>query len=74
MGAELTSTRPSAVRVFDGAGLATVDSIDTVPGKVALAVLLAGPGRPRGNYGIKETAGDGVSPAVEPVGPPAPGG
>ena len=67
VGVEFSSSRPSTIRVFDRAGLSTVDSIDTVPGKVALVVLLAG-GRP-GHYGLKETARDGIAPPIEPLAP-----
>jgi hypothetical protein len=54
VGVEKTSDSPSAVDVFDRAGLASVDNIETAPGRVALALLLAG-GEP-GHYGVKETA------------------
>jgi hypothetical protein len=54
VGVEKTSDNPSAINVFDRAGLASVDNIETPPGRVALALLLAG-GEP-GRYGVKETA------------------
>jgi hypothetical protein len=54
VGVEKTSDNPSAVDVFDRAGLASVDNIETPPGRLALALLLAG-GEP-GRYGVKETA------------------
>jgi copper transport outer membrane protein MctB len=65
VGAEFTSSRPSAVRVFARAGLATIDNVETEPGKVALAVLVAGGAD--GHYGVKETAENGVLPPIEPV-------
>ncbi len=54
VGVEKTSDNPSAVEVFDRTGLSSVDNIETAPGRVALALLLAG-GEP-GHYGVKETA------------------
>lgn len=56
VGVEATSDRTSAVEVFDRADLSTVDNVDTLAGRLALALLLAG--AERGNYGIKETAQD----------------
>ena len=70
VGAELSAAKPSAVRVFSRADFSTVDNVDTKPGKVALAVLLAGGAR--GQYGTDaETATDGILPAIAPV-PAAP--
>jgi hypothetical protein len=46
-------------------GVSSVDDIDELPGRVALALLLAG-GQP-GHYGTKETATDGVAPRIEPL-------
>ena len=54
VGVELATDRTSAVPVWDRAELSTVDNIDTPPGRVALALVLAG--AERGNYGVKETA------------------
>jgi hypothetical protein len=54
VGVELTDDRTSAIEVFDRADLSTVDNVETPPGRLALALLLAG--AERGNYGIKETA------------------
>ena len=66
VGAELSAARPSAIRVFIRARLSTVDNVDTKPGKVALAVPLAGGAR--GQYGTDaETATDGILPAIAPV-------
>ena len=67
VGAEVTGARPSAVLAFDRAGLATVDNVDTKPGKLALAVLLETGAD--GNYGLE---GERVLPPVEPVEPPKP--
>jgi hypothetical protein len=69
VGAEVSSAQRSAVLAFDRAGLATVDNVDTNPGKLALAVLLAtGAG---GNYGLQ---GERILPPVEPVEAPSDGG
>jgi Copper transport outer membrane protein, MctB len=46
-------------------GISSVDNVDTLAGRLALALLLAG-GQP-GQYGIKDTAGDGVTPPIEPL-------
>lgn len=62
VGAEATSTAVSAVDVYRRMGFSSVDHVDTLPGKVALAVLLAG-GR-EGHYGLRA---ESVLPRVEPV-------
>ena len=64
VGVEASSAASSAVEVYRRAGLSSVDAVDTAPGKVALAVVLAG-GRP-GHYGVKATR-DAVLPPIEPV-------
>jgi hypothetical protein len=69
VGGELSGVQTSAVPAFDRAGLATVDNVDTKPGKLALAVLLA-TGEP-GKYGLD---GDRLLPQVDPVEPPPAGG
>lgn len=71
VGVEGSSTKPSAIGVFKRAGFSSVDSLDTTPGKVALAVLLEG-GR-RGHYGLKESASR-VLPRIDPVAPAGSGG
>ena len=53
VGAEREDTDPSSVEFFDEQGLATVDNIDRLPGKVALVLTLDGAD---GNFGVKETA------------------
>jgi hypothetical protein len=58
----------SAVDAFHGAGLSTVDSVDRLAGRAALVLVLAG-GQP-GDYGFKETAGDGPLPPLDTL--PAP--
>ena len=42
-----------------------MDWIDTAAGRLALVLLLAG--AEPGNYGIRETADDGVLPPIEPA-------
>jgi Copper transport outer membrane protein, MctB len=55
----------SAVGAYRREGLSSVDNVDTVAGRVALALLLAG-GQP-GHYGVKDSASDGVVPPLESV-------
>jgi Copper transport outer membrane protein, MctB len=62
VGAESFDAKQSAVTAWRLAGLSTIDDVDTLSGRLALALLLAG-GRP-GSYGLKETAKDGPLPAV----------
>lgn len=65
VGVETPAENPSAVEVWDRAGLSTVDNVDDRAGRLALALLLAG-GRP-GDYGLKETADDGLTPPLDSV-------
>jgi hypothetical protein len=69
VGVEATTAPDSAIDVFRRQGVSSVDDIETLAGRVALAVLLAG-GEP-GHYGVKESATD-VAPPVEPL--PTPSG
>ena len=46
-------------------GLSSVDNVDAPEGHLALALLLAG--AEPGQYGLRETAADGVVPTIEPV-------
>jgi hypothetical protein len=62
----------SQIEAYRQQGLSSVDNIDTLSGRVALAVLLAG-GQP-GHYGLKDSATDGVAPPIEPVPEGASGG
>ncbi|MFN2468078.1 MAG: copper transporter [Gaiellaceae bacterium] len=68
VGVEDSSEEVSAVETYRRRGISSVDDVDTAPGRLALAVLLAG-GRP-GRYGVKPTA-DALLPPVEPVAPPS---
>jgi hypothetical protein len=62
----------SQIDLYRERGLSSVDNVDTLAGRLALAVLLAG-GQP-GHYGLKDTATDGVAPPIEPVPEEASGG
>jgi hypothetical protein len=63
VGAEREDTEPSSIEFFDGEGLATVDSIDQLPGKVALVLALDGAD---GNFGVKDTADSLLPDLIEP--------
>jgi hypothetical protein len=70
VGVERAATTPSAVTVYRRAGLSTVDDVDALTGRLALALLLAG-AQP-GHYGIDTTnASDGVLPPVRSLPRPA---
>ncbi len=68
VGVEPTRVLQSARPVLSRAGLSTVDGVDTPLGGLALTLLLAG--AESGDFGIRDTAVDGVLPTVEPL-PPA---
>jgi hypothetical protein len=53
------------VELYRDQGVSSVDDLDTIAGRLALAVLLAD-GEP-GHYGLKDSATDGVMPPIEPV-------
>jgi hypothetical protein len=73
VGIERTTEQPSRIAVYRGAGLSTIDSVDTPLGRVALAELLRG--GTEGHYGLKPTADDGAVPQLEPLPlAPVPGG
>ncbi|MDX6507251.1 MAG: hypothetical protein QOG06_1895 [Gaiellaceae bacterium] len=65
VGVEQTNAATSATAVFRQAGLSTVDDVDKPVGRFALVLLLAG--QPVGQYGVKDSAGDGALPPL-PVG------
>jgi Copper transport outer membrane protein, MctB len=65
VGVERAEENPSAVPIWSRTGLSTVDDVDERSGRLALALLLAG-GRP-GDYGLKETADDGLVPPLDSV-------
>ena len=61
VGAERTDTDPSHVSWYRERGMASVDDVDQVAGRVALVYALAG--RADGAYGVKSTA-EGILPRV----------
>jgi hypothetical protein len=71
IGVEASTSKPSAIPVFQHEKLWSVDDIDKKVGRVALALLLSGA---EGSYGIKQTATDGVLPEVVPISTPSAGG
>ncbi|HXC46447.1 MAG TPA: copper transporter [Solirubrobacteraceae bacterium] len=60
VGVELTSTEPSQVPWYKSENLASVDDVDTIAGRTALAFALSGD---HGAYGVKSTA-DALLPPV----------
>lgn len=60
VGVELSNTEPSQVSWYKAENLASVDDLDTIAGRAALAFALAGD---HGTYGVKPTA-DALLPAV----------
>jgi copper transport outer membrane protein MctB len=60
VGVELTSTEPSQISWYKAEDLASVDDLDTVAGRAALALALSGD---HGAYGVKSTA-DALLPPV----------
>jgi hypothetical protein len=64
IGVEPSSVSQSAVGTWSSSGMSTVDDIETPAGRLSLALLLSG--STIGNYGLKETADDGIVPPVEP--------
>jgi len=65
VGVETTTEDASAIDLYRTQGVSSVDDVETLAGRVALALLLAG-GDP-GHYGVKDSATDGVAPAVDSV-------
>jgi hypothetical protein len=70
-GVEPSRVEQSAIPVFQRHQLSTVDGIDEELGQLAL-VLLLGDVKAAGDYGIRDTAEDGILPPIEPLS--APGG
>ena len=70
VGVERTRVEQSAIPVFQRFRLSTVDGIDTELGQLALLLLLSG--ADPGDYGVRDTAEDGILPPIEPL--PAPTG
>ena len=70
VGVETTTADSSAIELYRTQGVSSVDDVETLPGHVALALLLAGGAT--GNYGVKASSTDGVAPPIESV--PVPSG
>jgi hypothetical protein len=70
VGIEPSAVDPSAIPVFQRHRLSTVDGIDGDLGRLALILVLAG--ADPGDYGVRETADDGLLPPIEPL--PVPSG
>jgi hypothetical protein len=70
VGVEPARVEQSAIPVFQRYRLSTVDGIDTELGQLALVLLLSG--ADPGDYGVRDTAEDGILPPIEPL--PAPTG
>jgi hypothetical protein len=69
VGVEPTRVEQSAIPVFQRYRLSTVDGIDTPLGELALVLLLAE--ADPGDYGVRDTADDGILPPIEPLAPPS---
>jgi Copper transport outer membrane protein, MctB len=67
VGAEREDTDPSSIEFFDSHGLSSVDSIDQLPGKVALVLALDGAD---GSYGVKDTADSLLPDLIDPPSTP----
>ncbi len=66
VGVELSSTEPSQVSWYKSENMASVDNVETVAGRAALALALAGAHSVRGAYGSKSTA-EALLPSVTSV-------
>jgi Copper transport outer membrane protein, MctB len=64
VGVQTTSAQDD-LALFRQQGVSSVDDVDALAGRLALALLLAG-GQP-GQYGVKDSATDGVAPPIESV-------
>jgi Copper transport outer membrane protein, MctB len=64
VGVQTTSVEDD-LALFRQQGVSSVDDVDALAGRLALALLLAG-GQP-GHYGVKDSATDGVAPPIESV-------
>jgi hypothetical protein len=65
VGVETTKTTHSAVATYARAGFSSVDDVDILEGRLALALLLSG--ADPGHYGLKQSASTGYLPQVEPL-------
>ncbi len=66
VGVELSSTEPSQIPWYKSENMASVDDVETVAGRAALALALAGAHGVRGAYGGKSTA-EALLPSVTSV-------
>jgi len=66
IGVEQTDAAASATKVYRQAGLSSVDDVDTPVGRLALVWLLKGASP--GQYGVKDSAGDGALPPMPVAG------
>ena len=65
VGAEPSRVEQSAIPAFQRHRLSTVDGVDTELGRLALVLLLAG--ADPGDYGVRDTAHDGLMPPIVPL-------
>ncbi len=65
VGVEPSRVEQSAIPVFQRHSLSTVDGIETELGRLALVLLLGG--ALPGDYGVRDTAKDGILPPIEPL-------
>jgi hypothetical protein len=65
VGVERTKTSDSSVEAFAKRELSTVDDLDTPAGRLGLVLLLGG--ATPGQYGMKQTAEDGILPPIAPL-------
>jgi len=65
VGVEPSRVVQSAIPTFQRHSLSTVDGIDTPVGRLALVLLLGG--ADPGDYGVRDTAKDGILPPIEPA-------
>jgi hypothetical protein len=60
-----TTGAETDLALFRQPGVSSVDDVDTVAGRLALALLLQG--AEPGHYGVKDSATSGIAPPIEPV-------
>lgn len=70
VGVELARVARSAIPLFQRHAISTVDGIDGELGRLAMILVLGG--ADPGDYGVRDTADDGLLPPIEPL--PAPSG
>ncbi|HWG55300.1 MAG TPA: copper transporter [Gaiellaceae bacterium] len=63
VGVEGSRADDSAIPIFQRHRMSTVDGVDTPVGRLALVLLLGGGAR--GDYGVRDTADDGILPPIE---------